>query len=160
MIKFVTCFSTRLVSFFETRVIEYQTGALIWQKIDSFCLDVRRVGIAHLAMLASSPSTCHQPNPGLADSFFGLFSSDSFCRWSILSSRFDFVEQCLGGIFSTDQIRILFTPFGSEFTTEGPGENGLGEVVDAGLCILEPLFDAVDDLGLFFYLSEDQVCMI
>ncbi len=75
--------------------------------------------------------------------------------------RFNFAEKCLGGIFSTDQIRVLLTPFGSEFTMKGFGENGLGEVVDAGLGILElrfdlisegeELFDAVDDFGLFFF---------
>ena len=73
----------------------------------------------------------------------------------------DALQQGLGAVFTADQFRVLFAPLGGEFAAEGLGEDRLGEVIDAGQGGLNPLFDlvgegkelfdAVDDLGLFFY---------
>ncbi len=70
-------------------------------------------------------------------------------------------------MFAADQVRILCAPLGGEFTAKGFGEDGLGEVIDARLGDLDPLFDlvgegeelfdAVDDLGLFFQFWQENL---
>ncbi|WP_372988426.1 hypothetical protein [Marinobacter sp.] len=59
-----------------------------------------------------------------------------------------------------DQLRVVLAPLRSEFASEGLGQDGLGEVVDAGQGVVGLLFDAVGmgeesvysvyDFGLFF----------
>ena len=69
-------------------------------------------------------------------------------------------EQGLGRIVAADQVGVPFAPCGGELAAEGLGEDGLGEVIDPALGVLDTLFyfvgegeelvDAADDFGLFF----------
>ena len=79
-----------------------------------------------------------------------------FLRWLHRRPlRFDPIQQRLRTVLPTDQFRVVLAPLLSEFAPEGFGEDGLGEVVDAGQGVIDLLFDAVGVGEELVYLADD-----
>lgn len=79
------------------------------------------------------------------------FLSRAFLWFLLFSFGPDFGQQYFSGILIADQ----FGMFGSELVTVHLGENGLGEMIDAGLGGLEAGFDFVGESEEFFYPVDD-----
>src|SRR5690606_36527175 len=67
----------------------------------------------------------------------------------------DPLQQRLRSVLSADQLRVIPAPLLGELTPEGLGQDGLGEVVDAGQSVVDLLFDAVGVGEELFYLVDD-----
>ena len=83
------------------------------------------------------------------------FLSRAFLWFLLFSFGPDFGQQYFSGILIADQFGMLLVPSGSELATVRLGENGLGEMIDAGLSSLEAGFDLVGESEEFFYPVDD-----
>src|SRR5690606_13826934 len=92
--------------------------------------------------------------------------SDFLRRLRCRALRLDPLQQRLRTVLPADQLRVVLAPLLGKLAPEGFGQDGLGEVVDAGQSVVDLLFDAVgvdeelvysaDDFGLFFQRREWQ----
>ena len=89
-----------------------------------------------------------------------LFRSGLFGRSGSGALCLNTFQQRFGGVVAADEFGVVLAPLLGEFASEGFGEYGLGELVNAGLGVFdllldlvgvgEELFYAADYFGLFF----------
>src|SRR5690554_3372237 len=69
--------------------------------------------------------------------------------------RLDPLQQRLCTVLPADQLRVIPAPLLGELSPKGLGQNGLGEVVDAGQGVVDLLFDAVGVGEELVYSADD-----
>lgn len=72
----------------------------------------------------------------------------------------DPLQQRLRTVLPADQLRVVLTPLLGEFDPESFGQDGLGEVVDAGLGRVDLLFDSVRAGGELSYKVDRPEALI